>query len=58
MRLYRLAGKHRELVELYERAVDEAPTVERKVTYLFKIGRCGRTSSMTVCRRRTRTAAS
>jgi len=38
VRLYSLAGEHRKLVELYERAVDEAPSVERKIAYLFKIG--------------------
>ncbi len=38
-RLYAEAGKHRELVELYERAVEGAPDAETRVTYLFKIGR-------------------
>lgn len=38
-RIHQAAGKHRELVELYERAVDEAPDAETKITYLFKIGR-------------------
>ncbi len=38
VRLYSLAGEHRKLVELYERAVDEAPSAERKIAYLFKIG--------------------
>jgi len=38
VRLYAQAGEHRRLIELHERAVDEALTVERKVVYLFKIG--------------------
>ena len=38
-RLYSSAGKHRELGELYERAVDAAKDPETKITYLFKIGR-------------------
>jgi tetratricopeptide (TPR) repeat protein len=37
-RLYSQEGKHRELIELYERAVDEATVLERKVAYLFKVG--------------------
>jgi tetratricopeptide (TPR) repeat protein len=37
-RIYGLLGKHRELVEVYERAVDGAPDPERAITYLFKIG--------------------
>jgi tetratricopeptide (TPR) repeat protein len=39
VRLYSNAGRHRELSELYERAVDEARDDETKITYLFKIGR-------------------
>jgi tetratricopeptide (TPR) repeat protein len=39
VRLYSAAKKYTELVELYERAVDLAPDVETKTTYLFKIGR-------------------
>jgi len=38
-RIYQQAGKWRELVELFERAVDEAKDAETKITYLFKIGR-------------------
>lgn len=38
-RIYQQAGKWRELVELFERAVDEAKDGETKITYLFKIGR-------------------
>lgn len=38
-RLLAAAGKHRELLELYERAVDSAPDADTRVTYLFKIGR-------------------
>lgn len=38
-RIYQEAGKWRELIELFERAVDEAKDVETKITYLFKIGR-------------------
>ncbi len=38
-RLYATAGQHRELGELYERAVDAAKDPETKITYLFKIGR-------------------
>ncbi len=38
VRLYAQAGEHRKLIELYERAVDEAPSLERKLAYLFKIG--------------------
>jgi len=37
-RIYGQLGKHRELVEVYERAVDGAPDPERAITYLFKIG--------------------
>lgn len=39
VRLLSQAGRHTELVELYERAVDRATDVESKVTYLYKIGR-------------------
>lgn len=38
-RIYQQAGKWRELVELFERAVDDAKDAETKITYLFKIGR-------------------
>jgi tetratricopeptide (TPR) repeat protein len=38
-RIYQEAGKWRELVELFERAVDEAKDAETKITFLFKIGR-------------------
>ena len=38
VRLYGQSGQHRELVELYERAIDETTTVEWKVTYLFNVG--------------------
>ena len=38
-RIYQQAGKWRELVELFERAVDEGKEAETKITYLFKIGR-------------------
>ena len=38
VRLYGQSGQHRELVELYERAIDETTTVEWKVTYLFNAG--------------------
>src|SRR5262249_31946020 len=38
VRLYALSGQHRELVELYERAIDETPSVERKVAHLFNVG--------------------
>lgn len=37
-RLYRQAGLFRELIELYERAIDDAPGAAYQVTYLFKIG--------------------
>src|SRR5690606_22676003 len=39
VRLYSQGGRFRDLVELYERAVDEAADPEAKTTYLFKIGR-------------------
>lgn len=38
-RIYQQAGKWRELIELFERAVDEAKDAETKITFLFKIGR-------------------
>ena len=38
-RLYSQGNRHRELAELYERAVDLARDDETKITYLFKIGR-------------------
>lgn len=38
-RLYHEAGRHAELVELYERAVELAADEETRFTYLFKIGR-------------------
>jgi len=37
-RLYADAGKHRPLIELYERAVEQASEREPAITYLFKIG--------------------
>ena len=37
-RLYRHAGLFRELIELYERTIDEAPNPAYQTTYLFKIG--------------------
>lgn len=37
-RIYGELGRHRELIELYERAIDGAPDNERAITYLFKIG--------------------
>jgi tetratricopeptide (TPR) repeat protein len=37
-RLYSAAGKHRELVELYERAVERASESDVAVSYLLKIG--------------------
>ncbi len=37
VRLYSAAGRHRELIELYDRAVDAARTDDIAVTYLFKI---------------------
>jgi tetratricopeptide (TPR) repeat protein len=37
-RIYAQLGKYRELVELYERALDVAPSTEHAVAYLFKIG--------------------
>ncbi len=38
-RLYHETGRHAELVELYERAVELAADEETRFTYLFKIGR-------------------
>jgi len=38
-RLLTQAKRYPQLVELYERAVDQAPDPEGKVTYLYKIGR-------------------
>ena len=38
VRLYSQSGQYRELVELYERAIDETPTVEWKVAYLLNVG--------------------
>ena len=38
VRLYAQSGQYRELVELYERAIDETSTVEWKVAYLFNVG--------------------
>ncbi|MEB2324393.1 MAG: hypothetical protein OZ921_17905 [Sorangiineae bacterium] len=38
-RLYAEAGKHRELVELYERELERAADADARVTLLFKIGR-------------------
>ncbi len=37
-RLYAQVGKHRELIELYERAVEQAGEPEPAVSHLFKIG--------------------
>ena len=37
-RLYRAAGQFRELIELYERAIDKAPSTAHKITWLFEIG--------------------
>ncbi len=37
-RLYADGGKHRELIELYERAVEQADEPEPAITHLFKIG--------------------
>src|SRR5690606_30868802 len=37
-RLYAEAKKYRELVELHERAVEQADEPERAITHLFKIG--------------------
>ncbi len=39
VRLLTQAQRYPELVEIYERAVDQAGDVEGKVTYLYKIGR-------------------
>jgi tetratricopeptide (TPR) repeat protein len=39
VRLLSQAGRHTDLVELYERAVDRATDTEARVTYLYKIGR-------------------
>src|SRR5690606_12321546 len=38
VRLYSQAGLHRDLIELYERAVDDAPNDAHRITYLYKIG--------------------
>jgi tetratricopeptide (TPR) repeat protein len=38
VRLYTQSGQHRELVEIYERAIDETPSVEWKVAHLFNVG--------------------
>jgi tetratricopeptide (TPR) repeat protein len=38
-RIFQQGQKHRELIELYERAVDQGKDAETKITYLFKIGR-------------------
>lgn len=38
-RIYAQSGKSRELIELYERAVEGSRDNETKITYLFKIGR-------------------
>ncbi len=37
-RLFADAGRWRELVELYERAIDQAPDAHRAITYMMKIG--------------------
>ncbi|MBK8169636.1 MAG: tetratricopeptide repeat protein [Sandaracinaceae bacterium] len=37
-RIYGELGKHRELIELYERALDGPSDNDRSITYLFKIG--------------------
>ncbi len=39
VRLYSVSGKFRDLMELYERAVEGANDNETRITYLFKIGR-------------------
>jgi tetratricopeptide (TPR) repeat protein len=38
VRLYAQSGQYRELVEIYERAIDETPSVEWKVAHLFNVG--------------------
>ena len=37
-RLYADAGKHRALIELYERAIEQAPDPGTAITHLFKVG--------------------
>ncbi len=37
-RIYQTVGRHRELIEIYERAVEEAPDAASKIAFLFKIG--------------------
>ncbi|HEY7373342.1 MAG TPA: hypothetical protein VIF57_14360 [Polyangia bacterium] len=38
VRLYTQSGQYRELVEIYERAIDETPSVEWKVAHLLNVG--------------------
>jgi tetratricopeptide (TPR) repeat protein len=38
-RIFQAGQKYRELIELYERAVDQAKDASTKITFLFKIGR-------------------
>ena len=38
-RILSQAGRHRELIELYERASEQAGDAETRVAYLFKVGR-------------------
>jgi tetratricopeptide (TPR) repeat protein len=38
VRLYAQSGQYRELVEIYERAIDETPSVEWKIAHLFNVG--------------------
>jgi tetratricopeptide (TPR) repeat protein len=38
VRLYTQSGQYRELVEIYERAIDETPSIEWKVAHLLSVG--------------------
>jgi tetratricopeptide (TPR) repeat protein len=38
VRLYTQSCQYRELVEIYERAIDETPSIDRKVAHLFSVG--------------------
>jgi tetratricopeptide (TPR) repeat protein len=38
VRLYTQSGQYRELVEIYERAIDDTPSVEWKTAHLFNVG--------------------
>jgi tetratricopeptide (TPR) repeat protein len=38
VRLYTQSGQYRELVEIYERAIDDTPSVEWKIAHLFNVG--------------------